>query len=155
MALLPLRARDGTVRAYARFDVDDLRLVRGRPWHLAAVGYPRSSQDYLHRVVMGLEAGDRRSVDHINGDKLDNRRCNLRVVTHAENQQNRREGYGISSHRGVSWDATRGKWTARVKLAGKVHYLGRFEDEQKAADAAARFRAEHMPFSADAMAEKV
>lgn len=39
-------------------------------------------QTSLHRMVMGLTRGDGKHVDHINGDKLDNRRCNLRIITH-------------------------------------------------------------------------
>lgn len=41
----------------------------------------------LHRFVMGLRPGDKRQVDHVNGDKRDNRRCNLRVVTCQENHR--------------------------------------------------------------------
>lgn len=45
----------------------------------------RSINVYLHRAVMGLEYGDPREVDHLNGDPLDNRIVNLEIVSHAEN----------------------------------------------------------------------
>ena len=44
---------------------------------------------YLHRLIMGLTPGDGLEVDHLNGNGLDNRRENLRVVTHAQNHQNK------------------------------------------------------------------
>lgn len=45
---------------------------------------------YMHREILGLEEGDNAIVDHINGDGLDNRQCNLRIVTHQENLKNNR-----------------------------------------------------------------
>ena len=47
--------------------------------------YVDGKRQLLHRHVMGLVPGDKR--DHVNGDKLDNRRVNLRVVSHAENNR--------------------------------------------------------------------
>jgi len=91
-----------------------------------------------------------RHVDHINGDKLDNRRANLRIATAFENAQNRHVARGASSHRGVVWHKGAGKWMAQAHLAGVQHYLGLFDREEDAAKAAAAFRAEHMPFSPDA-----
>jgi hypothetical protein len=41
----------------------------------------------LHRFIMGLDKGDERVVDHLDGDGLDNRRCNLRVCTQRENME--------------------------------------------------------------------
>lgn len=108
---------------------------------------------YAHRLLMGLAPGDRRHVDHRNGDKLDNRRCNLRVVPGAAaNGQNRRGGRGSSKHRGVTFVKATGKWRAQVMLNRRNHFLGDHDTEDAAAQAAAEFRRQHMPFSAEAAA---
>lgn len=111
-----------------------------------------SSRPFLHRLILGLPPSDPRTVDHVNGDPLDNRRENLRVATVAENAQNQGSRGGSSRYRGVSWDASRGKWIATAMVNGKRKTLGRFDDEDRAGEAAAKFRAEHMPFSAEAQA---
>jgi len=84
-------------KAFTIIDDDDAALVEGKKLYLASqLGYAafkicrdgvRSSQ-YLHRVLLDPPKG--MQVDHINGDVLDNRRCNLRLCTHAENMRNSR-----------------------------------------------------------------
>ena len=49
-----------------------------------------------HRLILGLEKGDQRVADHINGNGLDNRRCNLRIVTRKENRWNLRKTNSLS-----------------------------------------------------------
>lgn len=102
----------------------------------------------LHRVLLGLARGDCREADHRNLDRLDHRRCNLRILTKQQNMQNRRAYRGSTSkHRGVSWSKKAGKWEAEAMVSGKRHYLGLYEDEDEAGRIAAEFRAEAMPFS--------
>jgi hypothetical protein len=69
-------------------------------------------------------------IDHINGDKKDNRICNLREATNSENMQNVLSAMSRSKSkvRGVSWDASRNKWTAHICVDGKQKNLGRFEE---------------------------
>jgi hypothetical protein len=119
----------------------------------AKPGYWRKRQSalLLSRLIMGLEYGDPREVDHDNHDTLDNRRSNLIVVTQAENHQNRLSLPGSSSrYRGVCWDITKSKWHASVRLNGKKYNLGLFTSEEEAARVAAEWRAEHMPHSTEA-----
>jgi len=88
----------------------------------------------MHRLVIGAEPGQ--IVDHINGDTLDNRRCNLRVVTYQQNAQNSRgvlPGRGTSDYKGVSWSKAAKKWTATIFYNRKQVYLGLFENEFDAA----------------------
>lgn len=134
---------------FALVDADDLELVSVCKWRLHewgyAIGFSRGIR--MHRLILGLERGDPRLGDHINRDKLDNRRSNLRIVTPAQNSQNVPGFGGSSQFRGVTWNKRLGKWQASVRLAGHTHYLGLFEVETDAADVARAFRIEHMPFS--------
>jgi hypothetical protein len=72
---------------------------------------------------------------HANHDGLDNRRCNLRVCTRAQNMQNnrRRRGPLTSRYLGVHLDKPTGKWRVVVVANGTTHYLGLFDDEEEAA----------------------
>lgn len=93
----------------------------------------------IHRELVGLKPGDRRDTDHKNGDRRDCRRCNLRVVSRSENSLNRRGANrgALSKHRGVSWN--KGKWEVVASVAGRRVYLGRFDDEEAAGEAADAF----------------
>jgi hypothetical protein len=85
----------------------------------------------LHRFL--LDAPAVLYVDHVNGDTLDNRRQNLRLVTPSDNHANQR-AFGVTSrYRGVTYHA--GKWLARVRARGRELYLGRFVEEEDAARA--------------------
>jgi hypothetical protein len=78
-----------------------------------------------------------------------NRACvnHLRPATPAQNAQN----LGARNrYRGVTFDRGTGRWRATVHIGGVTHRLGRFDTEEQAAAAASAYRAEHMPYSADA-----
>lgn len=152
---IPLHARDGSVRGYALLDGCDAGLAQHR-WYLHPRGYVRRSwrdgarvrTATMGRVVAGLLPDDPREVDHFNGDKLDNRRENLRVLSHPHNGQNLpARGRGSSRHRGVSFHAPNGRWRAYARVDGRLHHLGYHDDEDVAASVAAAFRQSHMPFS--------
>jgi len=93
----------------------------------------------MAREILGLSVDDKREVDHINGDTLDNRRANLRVVTKEQNNMNRRKRKGCSSkYKGVSLDRDHGRalWKAYIggkSTGGKRIILGRFKKERDAA----------------------
>ena len=97
-------------------------------------------EEYLHRFLLKPKNGQQ--VDHINGNTLDNRRCNIRLCTNAENGCNRRKQSERTSskYKGVCWRENSKKFMAHVKVGGQKKYLGLFKDEIKAAlayDAAA------------------
>jgi hypothetical protein len=103
---------------------------------------------YLHRAITGARKG--LTVDHINGDGLDNRRENLRVCTLRKNLWNTRKARTASTSRfkGVSYESAKGKWKAAIRgQDGKNVTLGRFDDEEDAAraynEAARRLRGEY------------
>lgn len=80
-------------------------------------------------------------VDHINGDTLDNRRCNLRVCTAEQNSRNVKARAGTSRFKGVCLDVS--GWHAQIRQGCKTTHLGFFKTEEEAArayDAAARSR---------------
>jgi hypothetical protein len=145
---------------YALVDDEDAHLVEGRRWFLQNAGYPEANtrnvdnvrkRVLMHRVILGLSPGDGQITDHINRDKLDNRRENLRLVTASANAQNRIRPSGrYSRYRGVT--RKNGQWAAVATVAQKQHYLGSFATEEEAAQAAAAWRAAHMPFSPEAAA---
>lgn len=88
----------------------------------------------LHRAITQAPFG--LQVDHRNGDTLDNRRKNLRVVTAMVNQQGFRtkQPNTRSRYRGVSWLPHNKKWQAKITLEKKQIYLGIFRSEQEAAE---------------------
>ena len=94
----------------------------------------------MHRQIMGFPEG--LEVDHINGNSLDNRRCNLRAVSTELNQINSSTGWGSSRFRGVTWDASRGLWKAHATLRDVRYQLGHFPTEEAAARAVDRKRRE-------------
>lgn len=73
-------------------------------------------------------------VDHINRDKLDNRKENLRPATNALNGCNKGpQTNNTSGYKGVSWSTVSGKWSVEIIKDQKKHYLGLFEDREMAA----------------------
>jgi len=81
-------------------------------------------------------------VDHINHDTLDNRKCNLRVVSPSQNQWNRiKRRNGSSRFKGVYRHPQTGRWMARIRCKRQEIYLGLYQSEEDAAkayDAASR-----------------
>lgn len=124
--------------------VDDEDYMRFMPskWHLSN-GYPSKhkkdgsgSKDYLHRLIMEPPQG--MHVDHINGDKLDNRRCNLRIVTASQNHMNRRKSMWrntTSPLKGAQFHKYSGKWRSRIKVDGRQISLGYYETAMQAHNA--------------------
>lgn len=75
-------------------------------------------------------------IDHINGNRSDNRICNLRLATHKQNMENTRlQMNNTSGHRGVTWDRNRQKWIARINHFNEVTYLGRYANIEDAVTA--------------------
>lgn len=87
---------------------------------------------FLHRFIMGLEKEEysiHKVVDHINGNSLDNRVCNLRICSHRENAQNCRTTSRVV---GVGWLKYNKKWTARIMINYKGVHLGNFNTYEEA-----------------------
>jgi hypothetical protein len=83
-------------------------------------------KERMHRSV--LRAPDGYDVDHINGDKLDNRKSNLRSATRSQNNYNKSvQRNTTSGFKGVSWSKQRNKWRSRIFVDKREMHLGFFE----------------------------
>lgn len=109
------------------------RAIRiGRTWY--AVRADTEGLIYMHRLILDAPQGT--IVDHISGNGLDNRRCNLRLVTARENNINATKRRGCSSrYRGVDWCKGARAWRARVWVDGREKLVGYFATEEEAARA--------------------
>lgn len=121
----------------ALIDDEDFEYLNQWKWSCSSKDYafrniylPRRGSIGLHREIMDDPKG--KDVDHINGNKLDNRRSNLRICTRAENSKNRITVKSKSGHLGVYWSNQNKKWNAQIGLSGKSTSLGFFDDIQDA-----------------------
>ena len=79
----------------------------------------------MHRLIMNAKKGQQ--VDHIHHLTLDNRKSQLRLCSHGQNQHNRSiQLNNTSGFKGVSYDATKHKWRAFIGVNGKNRHLGYF-----------------------------
>lgn len=89
---------------------------------------------HAHRIIWVIVTGEvPEEVDHINGDRSDNRFSNLRAVTKPENTVNKcMSSKNTSGVTGVYWDKRRSKWTAAIQVRGKFLFLGYRETIEEA-----------------------
>lgn len=86
---------------------------------------------YMHRVI--LNPGNGVQVDHINGNRLDNRRCNLRIATGSQNRSNiGPTRFSKTGVKGVCFRVERGSYEAKIGLGRKRIHLGTFKTLEEA-----------------------
>lgn len=87
---------------------------------------------YMHQQILGKKEGF--EIDHDDGDGLNNQRYNINHVTHRQNMQNRHSGIADkqSKYPWLAWHKNREKWQARIKINGKLKFLGYYSDEYEA-----------------------
>lgn len=106
-------------------DDDDYDWANQFKWHLSSNGYAvRTSENrQLHRYINKTPANF--DTDHINRNKLDNRKCNLRTVTRSQNNFNSLPPKDNKSGvKGVWWSKRWKLWYAQIKVNGKTYCLG-------------------------------
>ncbi|WP_408640432.1 AP2 domain-containing protein [Sphingobium chungbukense] len=124
-------------RGVALIDVADSSLLASGGWSVNEGYAQHKIRGKLHRAIIG---GDCEAIDHVNHDRLDNRRQNLRPSTQQANQFNKKPQGGRSRYKGVTWYPEQG-WVARITRDRKRHFLGAFPTDELAArayDTAAR-----------------
>lgn len=125
-------------------DADLYDELNRHTWYISLHGYAMTHilgrGVAMHRVILGLRTGDKRVADHINHNRLDNRRENLRACTRDGNNRNiQGRRHRISRYKGVSPNKKR--WMAQITFQRQVHHLGTFDTQEEAAlayNAAAR-----------------
>jgi hypothetical protein len=140
---LIIKKRNGD-RFTVLYDECDHEIIASLKWHITCsrrILYARSNSEIkgkrvlMHRAILQPQ-GDKIHVDHINGNSLDNRRCNLRACTNSQNMMNRgpvkrRE----SEYKGIIKIEGRNRtyWRAQIGLNGKSHYIGSYDTPEDAA----------------------
>lgn len=115
---------------------EDLHWVIKHNWHLSKRGYITTKINRknvcLHKMILEVDVGF--DIDHINGNKLDNQRENLRVCTHQQNCFNqKRRSTNTTGFIGVSKKKGMEKFEAYIHYCGKKFYLGLFDSVDEAA----------------------
>lgn len=145
------------IKEWLRYDAETGKLiwlkVSGKGRIGAAAGTPHA-KGYIsigigrnhflaHRLAWALHFNEwpSKQIDHINGDKADNRIANLRLATNAENHANRgAQRNSTSGVKGVYWFKPQRKWKAQIQVNGKAIVIGYFVEKSDAI--AARLEAE-------------
>lgn len=115
---------------------EDFEYLNQFRWQLDSDGYAvrhnlahegkRGSKKRMHRVILSTPKG--LLVDHVNGDRLDNRRENLRNCTFVDNARNaKRHASNASGFKGVYWNKREKKWKGHIRTNNKSIHLGYFK----------------------------
>ena len=127
---------------YSKIDIEDIEKVCTHKWCMSR----KREKPYvhsrftdgviqLHRFLLNIskDKNNKLVVDHINGDTLDNRKCNLRICTNQQNTMNSMIGKNNTSGiTGVYWDKSRSKWEVEIMLNRKKIHLGRYGNKEDA-----------------------
>ncbi len=114
---------------FALVDSCDFEYLNQWKWHYNRYAYHsfnkngKWSEVGMHRMI--INPSDKECVDHINHDKLDNRRSNLRIATNSQNQHNSMlSKINKTGFKGIIWHKRDKRWQVQIRLDGKRTYLG-------------------------------
>lgn len=130
----------------AFIDTDCFEEIASFDWHLSGSGYAASGKtgQLMHHSVIGYVDKSKYEIHHINGNKLDNRRSNLKVLTFSEHLSTRpKQSNNTSGYKGVYWKKPVGKrkgaWVAQIGGSEDGYktriYIGRYTSAELAAQA--------------------
>lgn len=132
----------------ALVDDEDFGLLNKRKWFFepqkkSDTGYAVRSKrlstgkrvwERMHRLLLGLDLEDKKKVDHINGNGLDNRKKNLRTCTKMQNAHNQKKrSNNTSGYKGVTKHS--GKWRAAIGFKMRYYHIGLYDTPEQAAKA--------------------
>jgi len=132
---------------YALVDDEEYKLLSKFKWHYGQYGNTgyakriiwdkenkKSKIVRMHHFILPLQKG--LMVDHINGNGIDNRKQNLRLVTKAQNMMNKKAPKNnTSGFKGVAWHKQNNRWRAYLTVHGKQISLGLYDTKKEAAKA--------------------
>lgn len=118
-------------------DKDDYEKVKNYAWHVTkrgyAVGYVNGTPLRLHRLILGILESSL-YIDHIDGNKLNNSKSNLRFSDNEKNSRNKtKKQNALSKYLGPR--PNKNRWFSYVSYFGKLHWIGAFDSEVDAARA--------------------
>jgi hypothetical protein len=125
---IPLKGKHGNGKTLI-IDNEDYHHYLNHPWSVHRKGYlisnTRKPKDGLrfHRLIVKVKPGQ--LVDHKNGNRLDNRKRNLRICNNSQNLANRGpQKNNTSGYKGVTWSKQRKKWIAQIAVNKKRINIG-------------------------------
>jgi len=136
MKLIQLGGHQREIKGYAMVDDEDFKRLSVYNWSLSSNGYAFRDKNkkrlLLHREIMKNPVN--RAIDHINRNKLDNQKINLRICSQSENSANCGiQKNNTSGFKGVYWHNSLKYWVAEIKKNRKRINLGYFKDKKSAA----------------------
>jgi len=142
--VMPLKSKEG--KKWMWIDVEDKNWAEKINWYENKQGYAKwtcrqkGKDIYLHHEIIKRklqldEIPKAMQVDHIDGNRLNNTRSNLRLCTPQQNAQNRkRHRNNTSGQKGVYFNKQKRKWSAYISENGKKKVLGRYHTLEEAAE---------------------
>lgn len=124
-----------TKNKFAIVDADDFQRLNKLKWQFHSKGYAANGKILMHRLILDAKKGQQ--IDHINGDKLDNRKCNLRLCTNSQNHMNKPKApkKTSSKYKGVWWCKYKKRWRVNIKINKKKIHIGDYKNEDDAGQA--------------------
>ena len=139
-AEIVLRDKNAEICGYAEIDIEDIDKVKNLKWHIKnsrntqyAVHNDHGHARFMHEVILEYD-GDK-EIDHIDHNGLNNRKSNLRIVTHSQNIMNQHnETNGVKQ-------VPSGRYQAHITVNGKSVYLGTYDTFKEAKEARTNYEA--------------
>lgn len=136
---IPLRNINKDIIAYTIVSECDFEILNKLKWHKNKTGYAKGNTEpglihrYIYKEIMKIELTPKNIIDHINSDRLDNRRENLRIVNHTENARNHKKQENVTSkYIGVYLNTEINMWISRIKINESV-LRASYQNEEHAA----------------------